>query len=897
MIAPAWVDGRPVRAELFGTERLEDHGRSLARAQRIEPGTLRSRQLLNRLDDNADALRQTYRETARAIELDRPIAPAAEWLIDNYHIVEKQIRKIRDDLPTDFYRQLPKLADGPLATLPRVFGIAWAYVAHSDSHFDEARFRRFVAAYQQATALTIGELWALAISLQLVLVENLRRLADLAIADEQDRARADSFADALFAAPSDALALASLATIDSAQSPPFVSQLALRLRDVDNRSEMARRWLESKAADAGASIAEIDTIAQQALIASTASIRNIIMAMRAIAETDWGDMVEALSLADRVLRDGSQFALMDFPSRNLYRNALEDLSRGSAYTEDAVAVRALALAEVRVRDNAVDKDPGHYLIGPGRRLLEDDINYIPPVDTRLARRVRAGGIRFYIGLIMAIALLLVQVPLISLDPHVPAWLAIPLLGAVLVLAIEIATAIVNRLMSSLLPPRIIPALELDSGVGAELQTLVVVPILLASDRQVEDAIANLEIHHLTTREEAVRYALLSDFADAASETLPGEAERTASAHASVAALNARYPVADGSPRFLFLHRRRQYNPAEACWMGWERKRGKLHELNRLLRGATDTSYYGPDGGSPAVPAGIRYVITLDADTQLPLGAARRMIGKMAHPLNRPRFDVGLRRVVSGYGIMQPRVTVALPIGRGQSRFEALAGGPAGIDPYAAAASDLYQDLLGEGSFTGKGIYEIDTFMASMTGRVPPNTMLSHDLFEGVYARAGLISDVEVVEDFPVRYDAAAQAASTAGCAATGSCCRGSLSLRRSPSDSRLPGNGRAKMLDNLRRSLVAPSILGDTYRWHGSCLRRRACHAGRSGVLAAHRHSAAAAAALPAAVSGAAATCRCAPTSANNRQPTFGHRSAMSRCSWPLSPTRRYAWWTPFSGR
>ena len=805
LTAPVWADGSPVRHELFGNDRLDEHGRSLARAQRIEKGVLRSRQLLTRLDDNARALERTYRATARALELDRPIAPAAEWLIDNYHIVEQQIRKIRDDLPADFYRQLPKLADGPLTTLPRVFGIAWAYVAHSDSRFEEDRLRRFVTAYQHVNALTIGELWALAISLQLVLVENLRRLADLAIDDEDDRARADAFADALFAAPTNAQALASLATIDSPQTPAFVSQLALRLRDIDTRSEIARRWLEAQSASGGG-ISQIDSAAQSALIASTASIRNVIMAMRAIAETDWGDMVESLSLPDRVLRAGSNFAQMDFPSRNLYRNALEELSRGSEYAEDAVAVRAMALANARTRDNSADKDPGFYLIGNGRAALEDDIGYVPPVETRLARRVRERGIKFYIGLIMLAALVLALVPLAGIGGiRLHTWHAIPLLGSLLVLSIETATAMVNRFMSQLLPPRIIPALELGDGVPEDLRTLVVVPILLGGDVGIRAEIANLEVHHLSTREAAVHYALLSDFADADSETLPDEAMRLVRAHAAIDALNARYPTTDGAARFVFLHRRRLFNPSENCWMGWERKRGKLQELNRLLRGATDTSYHDAGGGSPVVPPGVRYVITLDADTQLPMGVARRMIGKMAHPLNRPRFDMALRRVVSGYGIMQPRVTIALPIGRGQSRFEALAGGPAGIDPYASAASDLYQDLLGEGSFTGKGIYEIDSFMASLAGRVPPNTMLSHDLFEGIYARAGLISDVEVVEDFPVRYDAAVRRQHR--------WVRGDWQLLpwifsrgRTPLD-RLPGNGRAKMLDNLRRSLVAPAIL------------------------------------------------------------------------------------------
>ncbi len=794
-----WRDGRPIRAELFGMERLEDHARSLAQSEQLATSKVRSSQLLWRLEANAVALKRTYADSVQAFALDRTIAPAAEWLIDNYHTVEKQVRKIQDDLPPNYYRQLPKLAGGPLATLPRVFGITWAYIAHSDSLFEEDRFQRFIDAYQQVAVLTIGELWALAISLQLALVENLRRLADLAVADEHDRARADAFAEALSAASSDAAALASLVQIEGSQTPAFTSQLALRLRDVDSRSEITRRWLESQVAARGDSIAAIDSLAQASLIASTASIRNVIISMRAIAETDWGRMVESLSHADRVLRAGSNFAEMDFPSRNLYRNALEELSRGSGCSEGDIAARALALADSRISENSADKDPGFYLIGNRRSELEADIGFVSPVGARLARRLREGGITLYIALIVLLAMLLASFPLTTMTPWPVHGLL--LLGGLLIVAIDTATAVVNRLMAKLLAPSLIPAVELKDGVPAHLKTIVVVPVMLGNLAEIEQAIGNLEVHHLATREDSVRYALLSDFADANVESHSNEDALLARARAIIAALNSRYPVVGGAARFLLLHRRRQFNPAEGCWMGWERKRGKLHELNRLLRGARDTSYIDP----PKLPSDIRYVITLDADTQLPYGVARRMIGKMAHPLNRPRFDTTLRRVVAGYGIMQPRVTLALPLGRGRSRFEALAGGAAGLEPYATAASDLYQDLLGEGSFTGKGIYEIDIFMASLNGRVPPNAMLSHDLFEGVYARAGLISDVTVVEDFPIRYDVAARRQHR--------WVRGDWQLlpwifRQSGDPAgALPSSGRAKMLDNLRRSLVAPALL------------------------------------------------------------------------------------------
>ena len=269
----------------------------------------------------------------------------------------------------------------------------------------------------------------------------------------------------------------------------------------------------------------------------------------------------------------------------------------------------------------------------------------------------------------------------------------------------------------------------------------------------------------------------------------------------IARLNRRYGAAPGGDRFLLLHRKRVWNEGEARWIGWERKRGKLHELNRLLRGATDTSFLPIGGQAPKVPADVRYVITLDADTRLPRDTVRRLIGKMAHPLNRPRFDAAAGRVVTGYAVLQPRVTPSLPVGREGSLFQRIFSSMNGIDPYAAAVSDVYQDLFGEGSYAGKGIYEVDAFEAALAGRVPDSTLLSHDLFEGIFARAGLASDVEVVEEFPARYDVAALRHHRWA--------RGDWQLLpwltgRGPG---VPAIGRWKMLDNLRRTLSAPACM------------------------------------------------------------------------------------------
>ncbi|HSJ97565.1 MAG TPA: glucoamylase family protein, partial [Myxococcota bacterium] len=351
-------------------------------------------------------------------------------------------------------------------------------------------------------------------------------------------------------------------------------------------------------------------------------------------------------------------------------------------------------------------------------------------------------------------------------------------------------------------------MALREGVPASLRTLVVVPTLLTSAAEIEEQIERLEVHHLSGSDGDLRFALLSDWTDAASECAPGDDELLAAARAGIARLNLRHDPAPDGERFLLLHRRRVWSEGEGKWIGWERKRGKLHELNRLLRGARDTTFLGPGGGPPAVPSGVRYVITLDADTRLPRDVAKRLVGKMAHPLNRPRLDPRTGRVVEGHAVLQPRVTPSLPMGREGSLFQRIFSGQGGLDPYAFVVSDVYQDLFGQGSYTGKGIYDVDVFEAALAGRVPEGTLLSHDLLEGIFAGAGLVSDVEVVEEHPARYDVAA--------ARQHRWARGDWQLlpwifgrgrdaSGSPERRAIPWIGRWKMLDNLRRSLSAPA--------------------------------------------------------------------------------------------
>ncbi|WP_245259717.1 glucoamylase family protein [Methylopila sp. 73B] len=806
-----WTDRSPVREELFGAERLEQHAATLAAAQHVTAKPLRVRSLRDRLDENAATLLAAYKTSAAELEGGRGVTPAAEWLLDNYHLVEDQIREIREDLPGGYYRQLPKLSGGPFVGYPRVFGLAWAYVAHTDSHFDPEILTRFVAAYQRVQPLTIGELWAVAITIRIVLIENLRRLADQISVARTARADAEGLANRLLASGGAQSALdADIVTRASGPvSELFAAQLAKRLRDQDPRTNPALEWLDQRLTLQGSSIDESVRHAQMRQGASNVTIRNVITSMRLISDIDWAELFESVSLVDERLRRESDFAAMDFATRNLYRSAIEQLARGSSASELEVADAALAASRPDGAEPSAEaervRDPGFHLIAEGRPELERTIGFRASPRLWLNRFSIRLGIGGYVGAILLVSAALlggVVWAMVSAGGGVIWPLVVALLGVIP--ATEVARALVNRLIGWSFGANALPGLDLSGGVPPELRTLVVMPTLLTGDADLAEQIARLEVHFLAGGRGDMSFAIVLDGVDADRESLDSDAASLTSAAVAIARLNATHGPAPAGDRFLLLHRRRVFNAAEGVWMGWERKRGKLHELNRLLRGATDTTFISVDGRPPRVPPDVRYVITLDADTRLPRDAASRLIGKMAHPLNRPSFDPAGRRVVGGYGILQPRVTPSLPIGQEGSAYQRAFSAPGGVDPYAAAVSDVYQDLFGEGSYTGKGIYDVDAFEAALAGRTPDNAMLSHDLFEGVFARAGLASDVELIEDFPARYDVAARRQHR--------WTRGDWQLLPwvlgvGQGVGGLPAVGRGKMLDNLRRSLLAPAAL------------------------------------------------------------------------------------------
>ena len=797
----------PIRSSLSSHDDLRLLGARLAGGSRIHLEGLQPFEPRERTKENAERIRAVVHTLDRAQQAGESVTPAANWLLDNSHVVEEAIVGIHRDLPPQFYRQLPLMPD---LGVPRVLVIAWAYVAHTDSAVSEDGFHAIVEGFQEEQKLRIGELWALPSILRFVLVENLRRLAVRVARARTMRLAANETADRLATAPAGAEAEILAAHAGHARDRTFATQLLHRLRDGSQTSHAALAWLEAALEAAGTNAEEITAYEHANLSAGNVTTSNIIKGLRLIDDIDWTVWFEEVSGIDRILRERTDFAALDFPSRDAYRRAIEELAKRSGRQEHEVALLAVEMAGTADDGAAAEAgrlvDVGCVLVGPRRRELERAIGYRPSFGERLHRAVRKSGWLGVVVPVVLLAALFVTAIVYALAATGLDAGAITLLAVLFVApALEAAVGLYNTLVSALVKPTRLIGYEYRDGVPAEGRTFVVVPTLIGSRDDIEDAVRNLEVHYLANMSGELHFAILSDWPD--SETEESRADRDLLAHArkEIAALNARYPK-EGHARFFLLHRRRLYNEAEGCWMGWERKRGKLHELNALLRGDRDTTFLPP---SDPLPQDVEYVLTLDADTRTMRDAAARLVGKLAHPLNRPATDPKTGRLTAGYGILQPRVTPSLTTGDEASFFQRVFSANRGIDPYVFAVSDVYQDLFGEGTFTGKGLYHIDAMEAALKGRIPENTVLSHDLLEGSYAHAALVSDVELIEDYPTRYLVDASRHHRWA--------RGDWQLLPwifNPA-SGISGLSRWKMIDNLRRSLtpilwVAASVAGWT---------------------------------------------------------------------------------------
>ncbi|HEY6827096.1 MAG TPA: hypothetical protein VI259_09565, partial [Gemmatimonadaceae bacterium] len=773
--------------------------------------------LIAQLDATEGALSAARDTLAAASARGADVGPAGAWLLDNYFVVIEQLPEIRSMLPAGYYRELPKLAgDGPRAGYPRIYDIIVELITHTDGRLDDASVELVLTEYQRVSALTLGELWAIPAMLRIGYLENVRRMALRASRDVADRASADAWVSRLLAAnPSDADDLGAFVHRGPRLSPAFLTRFLQQIRS--RRGDfMPLLWLEQWLAEDIMTVEDAAQRSAQELALTQLVMANSIASLRHVANIDWASLVEAVSVVEATLRDdpSKAYATMTRASRDQYRHAIERIAKRSTLDEHDVAAEAVRAARTAAAEDGADprrQHVGHYLVGEGRSAFERACGFHGGRAARLRELILAHPAASYfgaLGIVFAATLGVLLSPLVLVAPgdRLP-WFLIAAALACLPAA-DAAVAIVHQVVNLVIPASRLPRLDYTDAVPDRDRTIVVVPLLLANPDAVARALDHIEVQFLANRDREVRFALLSDFLDAATERTAEDTAIVDAAVAGVRMLNDAYRGEEGDAApFYLLHRARKWNAADSTWMGWERKRGKLVEFNDFIRGAANDAFAIAEGHLDWL-RDVRYVITLDADTMLPRSAAAALIGTMAHPLNRAVYDASRGRVVRGYGILQPRVSVSLP-SASESRFAAIYSGHPGVDPYTTAVSDVYQDLFGEGTFTGKGIYDVDIVRQATDGRFPENSLLSHDLLEGTFARAGLVTDIEVFDDYPSRYLTSARRAHR--------WIRGDWQLLRWLT-TRVPGHAGAnrhplsalsrwKITDNLRRSTTPVAVL------------------------------------------------------------------------------------------
>ncbi|MBI6873201.1 GH36-type glycosyl hydrolase domain-containing protein [Clostridium aciditolerans] len=766
------------------------------------------KQLIKSLDNSYKMILKDYDYIDKEVRQNNEVIQAAEWLLDNLYLIQKEYKDIKNNMPESYYKDLPIMNKGVMKGYPRIYYIAVEMVSHTDGRVDEDTIETFITEYQKNTILASGELWALPIMIRIALIQNISKITERIAFAQRERKKGDEIADRLINAVNNETVTQEIDKLLE-QKIRFTShsteRLLKTLRDNGIENSNIYEWIDNQLESQETNSEKIINIEHQRQMAYQASIGNSVTGIREVAALNWRENFEKLSYVEEILRKDPLhiYENMDFESRDYYRHSVEKLAKHMNVAESFVAKKAVECSEEAFEKGdcyEYEKHVGYYIVDKGVQCLKNKVNFKDKGIANINNKFINENIGLYIGaMILGTVILTFLILLLSYynNPQMEPWKYILITLVAIIPCSEIIISIFNYSISKLVEPRFIPKIEYTNEIPKEFSSIVVIPTLLNNESRVKSLIKDMEVYYLANKEKNLYFALLGDFKDSKSEEEENDRNIIDTTLNLVKELNQKYSE-NGGDIFYFFSRYRQYNSKEGIWIGWERKRGKLVEFNNLIRGNQNTSYNVVSGDVKNL-YGVKYVITLDADTQLPRDSAKKLIGAMSHVLNIPYLDEHQKRIIRGHGLMQPRVSVGT-LSANKTLFSKIFSGESGIDMYTSAISDVYEDLFDEGIFTGKGIYDIDIFNKVLADEIPENSVLSHDLLEGSYMRAALVTDVELVDGYPAYYNSSSKRLHR--------WVRGDWQLIpwlfKKTSLNKL---SRWKIFDNLRRSLLSPAIM------------------------------------------------------------------------------------------
>lgn len=779
--------------------------------------------LLNRLDNNFKIIVSVYERLNKDAKNNKELSSASEWLLDNFYKIEEQVKVIRQELAKDKFLKLPILDSGFLKGYPRIYSIALELVSHTDARLDENLIIDFIKAYQSQSVLSIAEIWSLSLMMRSALIEKIRNVCEKIYKNQVEWKKVEEID---YKSCNDILDyIKEEFEKKDIISYSYVEHLLRKLRKEDIECGNIKDYLEKILLEFNTTIDDVIKIEHKEQATRKVSIGNAIISLNIVATLDWNDIFESLSIVEEILkRDPSNvYKDMDFESRDYYRSQIEKISHKCSIPEARIARKAVEYAEsAQVNEDCKQKHVGYYIIGKGRKKLLKEYNC-----TSLKDNLNDYSLSNYIGFIFVLTgLITLLFTLYSYNTSNDIWISLVTLIVILIPASDISVTLINWIVTHTFSPSFLPKLEYKDGIPKEYSTMVIIPTLLPNEKCVNDLLEKIEVYYHGNKEQNLYFAIVGDFKDCANETTKEDDQIIEVAINGIRKLNKKY--ANEKDIFFYFHRQRHYCEKQQTYMGWERKRGALLEFNELLTGSNDTTYSIISSDISHIINKIKYIITIDADTNLPMDAAKKLIGTISHPLNKAVFDKEKKIVIDGYGLIQPRIAVDIESSN-ITPFTRIFAGQGGIDPYTTAISDVYQDLFGEGIFTGKGIYDLDIFNKTLKNSIPDNTILSHDLLEGSYLRVGLTTDIELIDGYPSKYSSFMMRLHR--------WVRGDWQLIKWLSMNVKDRNGNSiknpismlskwKMLDNLRRSINSIGLIlliilglivfkGNTFVWIG----------------------------------------------------------------------------------
>jgi hypothetical protein len=699
-----------------------------------------------------------FRTLAKQVSHSRYINHEVESILDNFFIIETTVFDINTAFKKRDFKKFPLITKAKGERFLRLYSVLREFVQDTKGRVEKTDLLTFINTYQQWSPFSIRELNAVPVMLKLILVEDFGELVSNAcsVIDEYKKAEDDYVAITKASKRSSwdpSKITLSLAKKYGTVPINFGLHLIGRLNQDGSKMRPIIKWIRLNLEKQGFATDSLSWVEEGVRTEQTTLISNITESLHWLNQVRWDAVAEKVNIVDGVLSGDPSgvFSSLNLETKNEYRNVVVRLAEQVSIHEAEIARVAVQLASHNKQSNdplsSVKRHVGYYLVDvAGRQMLEREVHYRPTNSERLYRLILNHPSRSYFGLLLSISLGLSAGTLSLLGfPTQMSLVWVVWVLATFLINLEIAIHVSNILVTRVLPVRKLPRLNLEHDLGENHRTFVVVPSMLRSEKSIRDLVSKLETRYVGNQQQGLYYALLLDFPEAHSETLDTDASLIQITKEAIASLNAKY--AQGlEKRFFALIRKRIWNESEQVFMAWERKRGKLREFNELMRGK-DTTYIITDDVESL--SRIRYVITLDEDTELPHDAARRLVGAIAHPLNAPVINTN-GKVIRGYGIIQPRVSVRLSTAT-RSVFSRLYSVVSGIDSYSGPVSDVYQDLFDNALFFGKGVYDIDAVESSMKGKIPDNTVLSHDLLEGLYTRVGFASDIVLFDGFPKFY--------------------------------------------------------------------------------------------------------------------------------------------------